>query len=509
MLIFKMQGEVYMLRKGVKSFYKWCIENNKQKYLDLWDYELNNKAPQNVSHQTSDKYYFKCESNKHKSFLKGINNLIKSKDLICPECNSFYEWCVNNMRHDLIEIWDYDRNVENICYISVQSRIKVYFKINEMCTYYIPVYYITGKMKTDPIVKYKNSFGKYLLDLYGENAITDYWSSKNDKTPFDFDKCSERSIWIKCQKKDYHDDYKTKPGIFIQGCRCPWCAGKKVHIKYSFACFNIDRYGEDWLNNYWCDDNKVNPFMLTINDNKTKVHIKCMNIGYHDFWITPFNYNKNDNVCPYCSRRFVHKNDSLGQKYPEINKIWSSKNTKSPFEYAEFSHKKVWLTCANGKHDDYLKIVSDYTANNSTECPKCVREKRESSLENTIRCYLETLNYTLNHEYDCSILPKNPYTKFPMPFDNEIVDLKLIIEVHGIQHYELNGWHITQSKTSGRTPQKEFEYQKWKDEYKKNYAIKHGYHYLEIPYWTIDDGTYIQIIKNKLNDIMNKCILNN
>ena len=30
-----------MARPMSKSFYDWCIENKKEEYLELWDYELN------------------------------------------------------------------------------------------------------------------------------------------------------------------------------------------------------------------------------------------------------------------------------------------------------------------------------------------------------------------------------------------------------------------------------------------------------------------------------------
>ena len=87
----------------------------------------------------------------------------------------------------------------------------------------------------------------------------------------------------------------------------------------------------------------------------------------------------------------------------------------------------------------------------------------------------------------------------PLPFDDEIVEKIAIIEVHGIQHYEETGWHITQAKISGRTPIEEFEYQKWKDKFKKDYAIQQGYIYIEIPYWTIIDNSFKEIITNNIN----------
>ena len=60
---------------------------------------------------------------------------------------------------------------------------------------------------------------------------------------------------------------------------------------------------------------------------------------------------------------------------------------------------------------------------------------------------------------------------------------------------------VSPTGISGRTPEEEFEYQKYKDNYKKNYALEHGYFYLEIPYWSIDDESYTNLINNKIKEI--------
>ena len=106
------------MRKNAKSFYNWCQENNKN-YCDYWDYDLNDKTPMEVGYSIKDKYYFMCK-NGHDSFLKGINNLVHSKELLCPVCNSFYTWCIENNRQDLINTWDKNKNPD-IKYIPAHS----------------------------------------------------------------------------------------------------------------------------------------------------------------------------------------------------------------------------------------------------------------------------------------------------------------------------------------------------------------------------------------------------
>ena len=36
------------MARGEKSFYDWCIDNNKPQYLNLWDDEKNECSPKDV-----------------------------------------------------------------------------------------------------------------------------------------------------------------------------------------------------------------------------------------------------------------------------------------------------------------------------------------------------------------------------------------------------------------------------------------------------------------------------
>jgi hypothetical protein len=114
----------------------------------------------------------------------------------------------------------------------------------------------------------------------------------------------------------------------------------------------------------------------------------------------------------------------------------------------------------------------------------------------------DVLNLTLNHEHNCTVVPINPKTKHSMPFDNEVVDLKLIIEVHGLQHYDLNTYSNGHWNSNNIIPEKVLKQRKLYDRYKKAVAECNGYYYLEIPYWTEKDESYKTLIDNKINEIL-------
>lgn len=78
------------------TFEDWCLDNNHQDYLDLWDYELNDKKPNEIGYGSGRKIYFKCSNGLHESEQFIIFNLINPKKisdksgyrLKCKKCNS-------------------------------------------------------------------------------------------------------------------------------------------------------------------------------------------------------------------------------------------------------------------------------------------------------------------------------------------------------------------------------------------------------------------------------------
>lgn len=485
------------------SFYDWCITNGKEKYLLQWDFEKNAKQPEIVSHDDHKKYYFKCP-NGHDSFLKGIHNLINSKDLVCPICNSFYTWCIQNNKQYLIDAWCESNG--DIQMISKGSGKHCLFSFDKtmppvsesLCS-------ITGNRNVDPREKFENTLGYYMINTYGEDSIQKYWSNLNDKTPFDYSKCSTSQVFFKCSNNN-HDDYLQKICNFVNSNHnCPYCASKRVCSQDSFAQYHIDNTDSDFLDKYWAKSNIINPYEILPQSNK-KITIQCQNKDYHQYQITAAGFTNGDR-CPYCRKTWtkaVHPNDSLGALFPQILNIWSDKNEKSPYEYRPYSKQYVWIKCHNGIHEDKYKKVSDITAKDAFECSECYAIQNGSKLQRKVTRYVESLGYTLKHEHNCNIVCPNPATKHNLPYDNEIVELKAIIEVHGRQHYETSGLHYSQAKYKNITPDEEFEYRKGLDKMKKEYAINNGYYYIEIPYWSDDkDETYKRILDEEIQHCKN------
>ena len=425
-----------------KSFYDWCIENNRQDALNRWDCELNNCSPKDISYGTKKKYYFKCDKHhEHESELKSINIFTSSKSshITCNQCNSFHQWCIENDKQDVLDRWDYEKNNCSPKDIPYSTNKKYYFKCNTHPEHYSESKQIssfTSGREGSIACHQCNSVAQYILDNFPDKDLFDVWDkNKNgDLDPWKVVKGCHNKIWVKCQEKDYHDSYEISCFNFVNGRRCPYCAGKKTHLKDSIGQYIVDNYGEDFL-----------------------------------------------------------------------YKVWSDKNNVSPFEYSCMAHKEVWWKCLEGKHEDYLRSCKTSFIY-EFRCHICVEELKSSVIEDKTKTYLKELGYEVKTEYECSIIAKNPKTKRCMPYDNEIVlgnGRRLIIEVHGEQHYK-DAFYKAMHKCSDEEAERMLKQRKLYDRYKKASAEHYGYEYLELPYTVFDKNeVYKQMIDDKIKEILN------
>lgn len=211
---------------------------------------------------------------------------------------------------------------------------------------------------------------------------------------------------------------------------------------------------------------------------------------------------ENTHKCIYCIGRKVHPFDSFGRKHKEAVALWGDQNQKTPFEYAPSSNQQVWFRCENGIHKDYRRSINE-VHRRGFRCPECAKLHKESCLQQKVRLYFNDLGYSLLHEYECTIIDTNPINGYKMPYDNqEDNTLKLIVEVHGRQHYEVDKLTIMQALRQNKEPEEILKYQQWRDKHKREYALSCGYHYLEIPYWAIKNEIYKTLINDKIQEVL-------
>ncbi len=485
-----------------KSFYDWCIENNKKDLLNRWDYELNEKSPREVGFNSKSFIYFKCPRNIHKSELHNLNSYTHFK---CRQCGSFLQWCKDNNHQDYLDRWDYNLNNKTPEEVTASSNQIYWFKCKNDITHkshYVRLNKLTTmKNGLTQCVQCVN-FGKWCLDNHRQDLLDRWDFNLNKCNPFEIGYSVSKKVYFKCplgihKSSSYllnniTNSKKVTPEVLCRDCN-------------SFAQFLINTYGDNALKLYWdYGKNKVDPWKI-YKSSSHKVWIFCQKKKYHESYIIMCRDFSEGDRCGYCHTGKTHKLDSVGYLFPNVFNMWSEKNHKSLYEISPQSNIVYIFNCE--KHGEFKRTMQDmYTA--EFRCPDCSRERDESFLQEKVRLYItEKYGYELNHERDCTIIPQNPQVKNKtgqLPFDNEIEELKLIIEVNGIQHYKICGFHQLSAKHNNTTPQQEFHYQRLKDRYKKYISYINGYQYLEIPYWTEKDETYKQLIDNKIEEILVK-----
>jgi len=352
--------------------------------------------------------------------------------------------------------------------------------------------------------KWKDEFEVNVKDLSSGSGAT---------VDVECDNCNKvlKNIEV-CKYNNYLKDGK----YYCHDCSMKLFGSEKMRLTKlkkgkSFAEYLIDLYGEDALKKYWSDKNTISPYDISYGSTE-HVYINCLNKLYHEAYLIHCNEFAKGQRCPYCNSNKVHKLDSLGTLYPEVLEIWSENNKYSPFELSPMTWQEVEWKCKNGIHSNYSRQVNVSNMCNF-RCPSCVEENDCSILQDKVKSYLEIFGGLL-HENNCTLKPKNIIKHKSMKkqgylrYDNELIlsnGVHLFCEVHGKQHYEMNGWCIQQAKIYNTTSEYEFKYQKLKDEFKKQYVLNNKFHYLEIPYWTDDKKeTWKKLIKNKVKEIENK-----
>ena len=220
----------------------------------------------------------------------------------CSHCcnsyeNSFAYYIQQELQEPLNKYWDWEKNTVNPYCVTPQSHKKVYIKCDEKVyhnSYKTTLYHFykgdrcpycsTRHGKVNP----KDSFGQWLIDTYGEDAIKKYWSPKNKLDPFQITKANTKKIYIYCQNKDYHNDkggYTTTPQRFYNGNRCGYCYNQKTHPKDSFGSLYPEKA------KYWSKNNKKSPFEAS-----------------------PMSNKKYKFICEKCGKEFERSLNSLNRK---------------------------------------------------------------------------------------------------------------------------------------------------------------------------------------------------
>lgn len=203
-----------------------------------------------------------------------------------------------------------------------------------------------------------------------------------------------------------HGDWEVKPVVhYNDGSGCPKCALENNHL-------NIGSFIKkaQTVHGHIYDYSKV-----AISKNTDVITIKCPHHGYFD---QPARAHLAGHKCKRCSIN--------GTKHTLEKFIAMAKEIHgSTYDYsrAEYVNSKTKLTVLCKYHGEFY-IKPNTHIGQRTGCPRC----RESYGERLVAKYLDEFGIVFKKEFS---LKDNKYR-----FDFYLPDYRVLIEFHGIQHYE-------------------------------------------------------------------------
>lgn len=319
--------------------------------------------------------------------------------------------------------------------------------------------------KQEQEYKYKNSFAYHIEVELGE-PLDKYWDyEKNTVNPYHIKRGSAKKVWIKCQEKDYHGSYEIQCRNFIVGSRCSYCSGtKKVHPLDSFGQYLRDNN----MLHLWSNKNNIDPFTISKSSSSRKVLMLCNKVEYHQNYEIRCTDYINGHRCSYCGNHKVHPLDSFG--YHNFDKVmsWHTDNNISPFKVSLNSHKKYKFICHECNHEWGATLASISYMN--SWCPQCKASKGEKRVSTHL------------DKHNVSYIRDEPYFKDLLSDLGNPLRPDFILPEHRIWIEYDGEFHFRDFYKDGH-----YEILKEHDKRKDEYASKHGWKMIRIPYTKFDE----------------------
>lgn len=140
----------------------------------------------------------------------------------------------------------------------------------------------------------------------------------------------------------------------------------------NFADKVIERYGKEYFDLIWNEENVIDPYATSWKANK-EVVLNCLNNSEHHFHRMMYVF-WDTQKCPICEKQ----KNSISIKYPESNRYWSDLNDKTPLDYSSASSDTVYWKCNNNIHNDYQRTIKNSVIS-KFECPLCRSPKKRGT----------------------------------------------------------------------------------------------------------------------------------
>ena len=263
-----------------------------------WDFEKNTIVPSQVTPGSEKKVWWKCA--KGHSWKTQIN--VRNRGGGCPYCTGrlllpgFND--LQTRRPDLLEEWDYEKNVLPPTQFAVGTVKEVWWKCRKGHSWKAPVNRRGSKRKDRSGIRgCPYCASKKVLpgfnDLNTLNPkLSDEWDyEKNTLTPSQVTVASGKSVWWRCRKG--HSWEAQIASRSVSGNNCPYCSGQKVLKDFNDLGTVNPKLADEWD----AVKNVLTPSQVTAGSGKS-VWWKCSK--GHSWRAVVADRHSNGSRCPYC-----------------------------------------------------------------------------------------------------------------------------------------------------------------------------------------------------------------
>lgn len=268
------------------------LKTNKKQLVEEWDYEMNEKGPEEYAVNSTKKVWWRCKSgHRWNASIAG-----RSNGRNCPYCAGNIlikgENDLKTKNQQLVEEWDYEKNNKGPEEYAVNSNKEVWWKCKRGHGWKVSI-------NTRNVKKTGCPYCAGRKVIVGENdlltnypLITNIWDfEKNDKNPDEYTCKSNNYAYFKCSEG--HGWRAKISNVTVLGRRCPYCANKKIKLGENDLLSQAPEVAKEW--NY--ERNKTGPDNYFVKSGH-KVWWKCIN--GHEWREIIENRVRKGYKCPLC-----------------------------------------------------------------------------------------------------------------------------------------------------------------------------------------------------------------
>ncbi len=388
------------MAKEKHTLLQWCTENEKEEFLNEWDYGKNDIQPSDVAPMSNKKRWWKC--NKGHLYDASPNSRC-SRGTGCPFCSNQRVLAGYNdfesLYPNLSREWSDEDNggLRPNCVISGSAQ-KVWWKCPLGHKYDMQIN-LRAQGLGCPFCS-----GHRVWPGFNDLASTNpelllEWDYENNKiTPQEISNGSRKKVSWKCAECGHK--WEASIANRARGRKCPKCS--EIQRRKSFLSGMLSRRGslaerypsllEEWdyrLNS----EMGINPDCILPGSHKKAFWI-CRKCGRN--WKADISSRALGGVgCIECSnmeggkkhiKTVIEKKGSLEENNPELMKEWDyEKNKISPSLLSAGSGKIAWWTCKTCGKNWKARV---YNRAKGIGCPYCSKERNSSFPEQAVFYYV-------------------------------------------------------------------------------------------------------------------------